>query len=109
MLRIFLSLIFATSIFGTFSAKAETELWGDFDGVTLRVKLIGGGQYENLYNEVIPWWEENTGGKIEIVTQKNHFELDKEIKKDMLQAIWISALLLITQALLLNMAIFILT
>ena len=29
MLRLFLSLIFATSIFGTFSAKAETELWGD--------------------------------------------------------------------------------
>ena len=82
MLRLFLSLILAVSFFGSFSAKAETELWGDFSGVTLRVKLIGGGQYEGLYNEVIPWWEENTGGKIEIVTQKNHFELDKEIKKD---------------------------
>ena len=76
MLRLFLSLILATTFFGSFSAKAETELWGDFSGVTLRVKLIGGGQYEGLYNEVIPWWEENTGGKIEIVTQKNHFELD---------------------------------
>ena len=82
MLRIFLSLAFFFTLFGTVSAKAETELWGDYNGVTLRVKLIGGGQYENLYNEVIPWWEENTGGKIEIVTQKNHFELDKEIKKD---------------------------
>ena len=82
MLRLFLSLVLAVSFFGSFSAKAETELWGDYSGVTLRVKLIGGGQYEGLYNEVIPWWEENTGGKIEIVTQKNHFELDKEIKKD---------------------------
>ena len=82
MLRLFLSLVLAVSFFGSFSAKAETELWGDFSGVTLRVKLIGGGQNEGLYNEVIPWWEENTGGKIEIVTQKNHFELDKEIKKD---------------------------
>ena len=64
------------------SIVVTPKLWGDYNGVTLRVKLIGGGQYENLYNEVIPWWEENTGGKIEIVTQKNHFELDKEIKKD---------------------------
>ena len=74
MLRIILSFIFATSLFGTISAKAETELWGDYNGVTLRVKLIGGGQYENLYNEVIRWWVENRGGKIEIVTQKNHLE-----------------------------------
>ena len=55
MLRIFLSLAFFFTLFGTVSAKAETELWGDYNGVTLRVKLIGGGQYENLYNEVIPW------------------------------------------------------
>ena len=49
MLRLFLSLVLAVSFFGSFSAKAETELWGDFSGVTLRVKLIGGGQYEGLY------------------------------------------------------------
>ena len=50
MLRLFLSLVLAVSFFGSFSAKAETELWGDYSGITLRVKLIGGGQYENLYN-----------------------------------------------------------
>ena len=50
MLRIFLSLAFFFTLFGTVSVKAETELWGDYNGVTLRVKLIGGGQYENLYN-----------------------------------------------------------
>ena len=53
MLRLFLSLILAVSFFGSFSAKAETELWGDYSGVTLRVKLIGGGQYEGLYNDCL--------------------------------------------------------
>ena len=62
MLRLLLTLTFLFSLFGSISVKAETELWGDYNGVTLRVKLIGGGQYENLYNEVIPlvgreyWW-----------------------------------------------------
>ena len=64
MLRLLLALTFLFSLFGSISAKAETELWGDYNGVTLRVKLIGGGQYENLYNEVIPWWEENTGVRL---------------------------------------------
>ena len=32
MLRLFLSLILAVSFFGSFSAKAETELWGDYSG-----------------------------------------------------------------------------
>ena len=90
MLRLLLTLAFLFSLFSSISVKAETELWGDYSGVTLRVKLIGGGQYENLYNEVIPWWEENTGGKIEIVTQKNHFELDKKLKKILHLAILIS-------------------
>jgi len=42
MLRLFLSLILAATFFGSFSAKAETELWGDFSGVTLRVSLSVG-------------------------------------------------------------------
>ena len=50
MLRLFLSLILAVSFFGSFSAKAETELWGDFSGVTLRVKLIGGGTSADKFN-----------------------------------------------------------
>ena len=47
MLRLFLSLILAVSFFGSFSAKAETELW-EISGVTLRVKLIGGGPIRRL-------------------------------------------------------------
>jgi len=54
---------------------------GDFDGYTLRVKLIGGAQYEPLYTR-IPEWEAATGAKVEILSRKNHFELDREIKQD---------------------------
>lgn len=55
--------------------------YGKFDGVTLKVKLIGGTQYEKLYTR-IPEWEKLTGAKIEIVSSKNHFDLDREIKQD---------------------------
>lgn len=60
---------------------ALAQDYGSFDGYTLRVKLIGGAQYEPLYAE-IPKWEAATGAKVEIVSSKNHFELDKEIKQD---------------------------
>ena len=55
--------------------------YGDFDGYTLRVKLIGGAQYEPLYAE-IEKWEETTGATVDILSRKNHFELDREIKQD---------------------------
>ena len=54
----------------------------EFKGYTLKVKLIGGTQYEQLYAAVIPEWEKKTGAKVEILSRKNHFELDKEIKQD---------------------------
>lgn len=54
----------------------------EFKGYSLKVKLIGGTQYELLYNYVIPQWEQKTGAKVEILSRKNHFELDKEIKQD---------------------------
>ena len=60
----------------------KVTIWGDFSGVTLQVKLIGGAPYEPLYQEMIPIWEEKTGGKVEILSKKSHFELDKEIKQD---------------------------
>ncbi|MEO8240931.1 MAG: sugar ABC transporter substrate-binding protein [bacterium] len=55
---------------------------GEFAGVTIDAKLIGGQQYEALYAR-IPEWEAKTGAKVNIVSQKNHFELDKEYKSDM--------------------------
>ncbi len=43
--------------------------------------MIGGTQYEKLYTR-IPEWEALTGAKVEIVSSKNHFDLDREIKQD---------------------------
>lgn len=55
---------------------------GDFDGVTLDAKLIGGQQYEALYARIADW-EVDTGAKVNVISKKNHFELDKEFKSDM--------------------------
>jgi len=54
---------------------------GEFNGVTIKAKLIGGQQYERLYSR-IKTWEEKTGAKVKIISKKSHFELDKEIKSD---------------------------
>ena len=62
-------------------AMAQEFDYGKFDGYTLKVKLIGGTQYEKLYTR-IPEWEKLTGAKVEIVSSKNHFDLDREIKQD---------------------------
>lgn len=62
-------------------AQAQEFDYGKFDGYTLKVKLIGGTQYEKLYTR-IPEWEALTGAKVEIVSSKNHFDLDREIKQD---------------------------
>ena len=55
---------------------------GSFPGVTIDAKLIGGQQYEPLYARISEW-EKETGAKVNILSKKNHFELDKEIKSDM--------------------------
>ena len=60
---------------------AAQELPGKFDGVTIDAKLIGGQQYEALYARIAEW-EKATGAKVNILSKKNHFELDKEIKSD---------------------------
>lgn len=55
---------------------------GDYDGVTLQAKLIGGQQYEALYARIAEW-EAETGATVEVISKKNHFELDKEFKSDL--------------------------
>lgn len=57
------------------------DLPGKFDGVTIDAKLIGGQQYEPLYARIAEW-EKATGAKVNIISKKNHFELDKEFKSD---------------------------
>lgn len=60
---------------------AAQELPGKFEGVTIDAKLIGGQQYENLYSRISEW-EKATGATVNVISKKNHFELDKEIKSD---------------------------
>lgn len=62
-------------------AALAQDLPGDFEGVSIDAKLIGGQQYEALY-ERIDEWEDETGATVNVVSKKNHFELDKEIKSD---------------------------
>ncbi|NPD14778.1 sugar ABC transporter substrate-binding protein [Xinfangfangia sp. D13-10-4-6] len=62
-----------------FAPMAMAE--GEFAGVTVEAKLIGGQQYEALYSRIADW-EKATGAKVKIISQKNHFELDKEYKAD---------------------------
>ncbi len=63
------------------AALADDYDYGKFPGYTLKVKLIGGTQYEHLYTR-IPEWEAMTGAKVDIVSSKAHFDLDREIKQD---------------------------
>ncbi len=74
-------LALGAALAGLAGAASADATWGDFPGTTLRVKLIGGAQYEPLYAE-IPKWEAATGARVEIISRKNHFELDREIKQD---------------------------
>ena len=63
------------------SLGAQEVDYGSFDGYTLRVKLIGGAQYEPLYTRIAEW-EAMTGATVDVLSRKNHFELDREIKQD---------------------------
>ena len=56
--------------------------WGSFPGITVEAKLIGGELYEPLYGRIAEW-ESDTGAKVDIISKKSHFEIDKEIKSDM--------------------------
>ena len=63
------------------SQTFAADLPGTFKDVTINAKLIGGQQYEALYSRIADW-EKATGAKVNILSKKNHFELDKEIKSD---------------------------
>ncbi len=67
-----------------FSLTLGVVAWAKkpFEGVTIKAAMIGGGNYEKLYGEFIPEWEEETGAKVIIVARMHHFELDKKFKID---------------------------
>ncbi|WP_417811483.1 hypothetical protein [Thalassospira alkalitolerans] len=73
--------VLATAAVTTIVAVTGIAQAGEFDGITIEAKLIGGQQYEALYAR-IPEWEAATGAKVDIISKKNHFELDKEFKSD---------------------------
>ena len=73
--------ILAATALSAVAVTAQARDYGNFDGYTLRVKLIGGAQYEPLYT-LIPEWEAATGARVEILSRKSHFELDREMKQD---------------------------
>lgn len=79
----FRTLLTATALagFAASGAVAADFDYGSFDGYNLRVKLIGGAQYEPLYARISEW-EAMTGATVDVLSRKNHFELDREIKQD---------------------------
>jgi multiple sugar transport system substrate-binding protein len=81
MSRLTAKALVATALVPLLAGPLAAQDYGNFDGYTLRVKLIGGAQYEPLY-ATIAEWEAATGAKVEILSRKNHFELDREIKQD---------------------------
>lgn len=79
-LKMFASALALTA--GGIGVASAAGLPGSFPGVTIDAKLIGGQQYEPLYARIAEW-EKLTGAKVNIVSKKNHFELDKEFKSDL--------------------------
>jgi multiple sugar transport system substrate-binding protein len=80
MNRLIASLAAGISLFAGTAFAAD--LPGKFDGVTIDAKLVGGQQYEPLYARIAEW-EKETGAKVNILSKKNYFDFDKEIKSDM--------------------------
>ncbi|ETA50016.2 ABC transporter substrate-binding protein [Ponticoccus alexandrii] len=69
------------SLIALMTVLATGALAAEFDGVSIDAKLIGGQQYEALYARISEW-EEMTGATVNVISKKNHFELDKEFKSD---------------------------
>ncbi len=74
-------LLASCAVMAAGAVHAESD-WGSFPGAVVEAKLIGGQQYEGLYGRIAEW-EEATGAKVDIISKKSHFEIDKEIKSDM--------------------------
>src|ERR1700690_2382160 len=70
----------ATLIMASGLASAGNQP-GSFPGVTIDAKIIGGDQYEPLYTRIAEW-EKATGAKVNILSKKNGFDIDKELKSD---------------------------
>ena len=79
-LHLFLRAVWCAALLIAAHAGAQ-----DFSGYTLKVKLLGDGLSEALYAAVIPAWEARTGAKVQILSKKEIYLLDQEIKRDIAQ------------------------
>lgn len=52
-----------------------------FEGKTVKVGLIGGANYDELY-KTVPAWEAESGAKVQVVFNSNYFENDKRLLTD---------------------------
>ena len=52
-----------------------------FDGKTVKMLAISGGNYDELY-KIIPQWEEKTGAKVEYAFKGDGFNTDKRMVQD---------------------------
>lgn len=71
-------LLCATLILSGCGEKPDKIIHSD---ITLRCALIGGGDYEIIYNNIEKFKKE-TGINVEIIYLNNHFELDKKVLQD---------------------------
>ncbi len=63
----------------TAAAAAGAE---NFGGVTVRMLAISGANYDELYNQIIPGWEQKTGAKVEYAFKGDGFATDKRLVQD---------------------------
>ena len=74
-------MIAAAALIMASGLASAAEQPGSFPGVVIDAKIIGGDQYEPLYTR-IGEWEKLTGAKVNILSKKNGFDIDKEFKSD---------------------------
>lgn len=78
------SVLLIALVGGVVAQDSEPQYAGldqDLSGITLRIKSIGGGQYEAMYDS-LPIFEEATGATVEIVGLADGFSIDQQIKTD---------------------------
>src|SRR5689334_12651670 len=75
------SLTVAAALIAASGPAPAADQPGSFPGVIIDAKIIGGDQYEPLYTR-IGEWEKLTGAKVNILSKKNGFDIDKEFKSD---------------------------
>ena len=66
------------------TAPAATAAGGaeNFGGITVKMLAISGANYDELYKQIIPGWEQKTGAKVEYAFKGDGFQTDKRLIQD---------------------------